>query len=324
MASISTLKKMDVNEKEIHRYLMAKMAKKFYKGVFPQDGLLVTLGGLYTDKHGKLIEESEIWHWLQVGFNPKNIVCVDDTESTVDYNNTNNDPRCKGIQNVFMPLKGSGIVKRGETGGIVKVVKDLRKANKRIAVIAPDLMKSVKIVGSTVTDLAYIMGGQKEECYMLPNFYAVNRGRGVSKDNADEDGRHGGAYSVSDEMWGCKSSPKGTMTELSFRRVANNFGWEQESLRLNGDGGLRYIGSRNSTMETMMLYKVKGKANFVVLEKPKKVKSKKEGQNPNMVLAGKRAYAKRLWNILNKMDKRKKELYAETKAAWKKAAAQTK
>lgn len=276
MSSVKELVRMDKSEKHVHRAVVCEAVRKYLTPATDK-GYLVTLGGLYTHQYGvnrgKLIHLSEMWYILNVlGWPANRIISVDAEKSVVELNSINNDPQCKGILNIYMPLTSilsegnSCPVKRGETGGIEKVVKDLVKDKKKVSAVLTDFCKSVKVCGDTLVNIMLELRKQRGHAVIASNFNnseRVTEGRVAGR----------GKYNVSDELW---NTP-------SFRKVAHG-AYKEFTFNLN-DGmntakQFSYTGNI-APMQTFFLHKeefarpLKEKAVKVKKEKKEKAKFKK-------------------------------------------------
>ena len=297
MASIRILEQMDQPEKRVHRPVQCEAIRLHFPRPEKEAGLLVTLGGLYTDKQGNLIKLSEMWYLLEVlGWNPKRIVSVDITKEVVDRNNTNRDPRCKGIRNVYMPLTykrkdGEDCpVQFGQIGGIERVISNLISMGEKVSVVLSDLMGTVRINAPDTIGMAYDLSKQKGKVLLLNNFTNLERRNGVTG--------HGiGKHNASTELWeGDTVGRHG----LPFKKVAHGI-WKEFTLNLN-DGSenkqFSYTGNR-TPMQTVFLVKTAGtkqppKAIVQKEERSEKVKCIK--RTGNYSAGAKKAWATRRAN----------------------------
>ncbi len=222
------------------------MHDKFPNGI-PKGQLYVTLGGLYADRRGKLIPGSEIDKVLKSGLVKGNqIVSVDCDKSVVDQNNKVG----LGIKNVYMPLKHINAegdkcpVKRGEYGGIERVVENLIEDGKIIAVLNADLMGMPKSQEPTITGMMFSLNKQVE-----PSLYIVNLalscpfGKKLSNSVLDELKSikwDGGDYEV--------------FSEALRKNSSSHSVWREVPLFLNGEKGIEYT-SGTIPMQTVFLSK---------------------------------------------------------------------
>jgi hypothetical protein len=290
MASIKILEEMDQPEKRIHRAVQCE-AIRSRMNPDKDKGLLLTLGGLFTDKKGKLIEFSEMWYMLVVLKWPaKRIISIDITAEVVNRNNTNKDPRCKGIRNIYMPLTNKREdgetcpVGWGEVGGIERVVKNLTAKGEKISVVLADLMGIVRTCAPTMIGLAQELRKQKGRVIMLGNFAALER--------LDENmGSGQGRYNASEELW--TGSTKGS-SGLTFKEACHG-AWKEYTLNLNDNKAnvnkqFAYTGG-HAPMMTVFLEK---KANTLPA---KVIKVYKTGKRTGNYSAGaKKAWATRRAN----------------------------
>jgi hypothetical protein len=298
MASIKVLEKMNTEAKNMHRAVMAGRISNVYPNrKYPKDGLFVTLGGLYTDERGRLIQNSEIEYLVNfIKFPSKNIVCVDWDSEVVKRNNRNTDPTCKGIRNIHSPRSYT----KGVPGGIVKVVMDLVMAGEKIAGISADFMSTVRCQGYAQIDMmAFLNLYQKETCLFMGNYTALDRWKGK--------------YKVSEMLWKAKAKDleygKDAYVAATFKKVAKQGKWEESIPTLNNVKGFGYTGGR-MPMEAIFLVKKSHRLaakNSLVLFKDM-MKKRKYRRNPNVkidwVAAGKKAWATRQRNLKRAAKKR--------------------
>jgi hypothetical protein len=280
MASLKVLHRMENIEKQIHRSAETAVIN----AVFPKDdgGYLVTLGGCYIDKAGKLIKHSEMWYFIHVlGWSPKRIVSVDLDKEVIERNNKGK----LGVRNVWMPIKGHRMkdcpVKHGEIGGIEKVVRDMVKEGKRISVVNADLMGTVRIMAPTVIGIMQALNTQMQKALLTLNF-SIN------------DRANGGKYNVTDALLRGKESRNGQ----TFKQAARLL-WTEIPLTINGHKHFGYTGN-HTPMEAAFFLKGTGKKKMVeVIERMKRAKKTTsfKDKSPKMVEAGRKAYRTRLANL---------------------------
>ena len=299
MAKLKVLHKMENVEKRIHRSAECEVIRaSFPKG---DNGFLVTLGGCYIDKKGKLIKGSEMDFFLNwLNWPANRIVSVDCDREVVERNNTGK----LGVQNVWLPLKAVRTadcpIKVGEVGGIERMVVDMVNAGQKVSVVNADLMGTVRIMAPTVIGIMQALNKQKDKALLSLNF-SIN------------DRNNGGKYDATDALW------KGTATRNGqrFFQAARKL-WRELPLTINGAKHFGYTG--NSTpMQAAFYLKGVGKKecttpqDFATLtekrvdmakkrmakaKKSTTFKARKEGpKDPKWVAAGLKAHATRLANL---------------------------
>ena len=296
--SVKDLIKMDAPEKRVHRAVQVEATRLHFPNPEKEKGLLITLGGIYTDKQGKLVRGSEVWYLVEVlGWNPKNILNVYINREAKAVNDANKDPRCKGIRNVYMPLsykqeEGNACpVGWGEMGGVERVVNNLVNKGEKVSVVLLDLMGIVRTCLPTLIGITTDLRNQKGKFLILGNYNALER--------RNKNGEAKGKYNASEEMW---SSTVTGRNGLTFKQCAHG-SVKEFTLNLNAndaaDGGKQfaYTGG-HAPMQTVFLIGKGGKPLKVKAVKTEKVKTvKRTEKDPKWIAAGKKAYATRLANL---------------------------
>ena len=268
MSSISVLENMDTDGKRHQRLSISNAINNHFPN--GSDGYIITLGGLYTDKNGKLKHGSEIYWFLEMNrWNPKRIISVDNDPITVNRNKSNMDPRCKGIVNICGNFKDV-------------VFQYSQKVN--ISVVNFDSCGDAHTHGWEVScmmdDLNSTYKGEKT--LFLTNWNIKGRSTG-------------GAYDAFDVLK--KSSFHQGEREYSFHQVQRGFSamideytsstWKHFGAEVNGkkDCDFKYVGGFNSPMQSVWFVR---EGNIKTLPQTKK--------NPVMVAAGKKAWETRRAN----------------------------
>lgn len=298
MAQLKVLHKMENVEKRVHRSVECEVIRAaFPKG---DNGYLVTLGGCYIDKLGKLIKGSEMDFFINwLGWDPKRIVSVDCDKEVVDRNNKGK----LGVQNVWLPLKAHRVagcpIKVGEVGGIERQVADMVAAGMKVSVVNADLMGTVRIMAPTVIGIMQALNKQKERALLSLNF-SIN------------DRNNGGKYDATAALWDGKETRNGQRFFQAARKL-----WREMPLTINGQKHFGYTGN-HTPMQAAFYIKGIGKKevttpqDFALLtekrvdmakkrmaraKKATRIKGHAGPKDPKWIAAGRKAYATRLANL---------------------------
>lgn len=274
MASIEILEKMDTAGKRHQRLAIANtILDHFPSG---SDGYIITLGGLYTDKNGNLIKGSEIWWFLEVcNWNPARIISVDKDITVVERNQTNTDPKCKGIIN--------------RCGDFVDIVGEYTDTD-NISVVNFDSCGDANTYGWQMAVMMDNMNARSEgeKTLFLTNWNIKGRSTGGSYD-AYEIIKNGG-FSQNEQEYSFHQIRRGFSSELEEYTDSS---WKHYGAELNGkkDVDFLYIGGYNTPMQSVWFVR-EGKVTIKRKnENEKSIITKKNGKSSAELTA----IAKKAW-----------------------------
>lgn len=156
------------------------------------EGSIVILGGLFSDKKGKIIEDSEVDVWLKSGVPAWAIVSVECNKKVADQCKKNK----AGVRVVYMPMshinnEGDNCpVEWGGIGGIRRVIGDMVAKGEDISLVNADLMATADTLHDTVAGIMESLSKQKSDALLFVNLASLRRivpkGHKAGKKNVHE------------------------------------------------------------------------------------------------------------------------------------------